>query len=64
MVEKCNENSILQIFPLVAYKAKQRKNLVNGLINYTEEVTVLAPSVWNPECRLDPPAKLPSVAKR
>ena len=56
--------STSKIFPLVAYKAVSRQNLVNGIDNYTQEVTVLAPSAWNPESRLDPPDELPSVAKR
>ena len=55
---------ILQIFPLVVYKAASRAQIVNGIDIYTQEVTVLAPSVWDPESRLEPPANLPTVAKR
>ena len=31
---------------------------------YTNEMTVLAPSAWDPAIRLDPPKNLPSVKKR
>ena len=53
-----------QIFPLVLYKAVSRGQIVNGIDIYTQEVTVLAPSVWDPESRLEPPENLPTVAKR
>ena len=53
-----------QIFPLVAYKASTKEQLVSGINSYTQEVTVLAPSVWDREVRLEPPDTLPTVAKR
>lgn len=55
---------VFQIFPLVLYKAVSRGQIVNGIDIYTQEVTVLAPSVWDPESRLEPPENLPTVAKR
>ena len=60
---KCNF-VYFQIFPLVAYKASSRKQIVNAINSYTQEVTVLVPSVWDPEARLEPPDNLPSVVKR
>jgi hypothetical protein len=56
--------NILQIFPMVPYKATSRKQIVKAINSYTQEVTVLAPSVWDPEARLEPPDNLPSVVKR
>ena len=49
---------------MVPYKATSRKQIVNAINSYTQEVTVLAPSVWDPEARLEPPDNLPSVVKR
>ena len=46
------------------YKANSRKQIVNAIESYKQEVTVLAPSVWDPEVRLEPPDNIPSVAKR
>jgi hypothetical protein len=59
-----NGSEIFQIFPLLAYKATSRGQLLRGIDSYTQEVTVLAPSAWDPETRLEPPDTVPSVAKR
>ncbi len=53
-----------QIFPLLAYKASSRSQLVTGIESYMREVTILAPSVWDPESRLEPPEKLPTLTQR
>lgn len=53
-----------QIFPLVAYRAKNLLHILDGLDTYMHEVTVLAPSVWDPSTRLEPPKKLPSIHQR
>jgi len=39
----------------VAYKAKTNKDLVAGIDEYAEDLTVLPPSVWDPALRIEPP---------
>jgi len=41
----------------VAYKAKTAEDLVSGIDEYMEGLTVLPPSVWDPQTRLEPPTK-------
>jgi len=41
----------------VAYKAKTARDLVNGVDEYVDGLTVLPPSVWDPQTRLEPPTK-------
>ena len=53
-----------QIFAGVAYSAAKKEDLVNELNNHTKEMTVLAPSTWDPSIRLDPPKSVPTVTKR
>jgi len=47
----------LQIFCEIAYKAKTAEDLVHGIDEYMEGLTVLPSSVWDPETRLEPPSK-------
>ena len=47
----------MQIFCEVAYKAKTADDLVHGIDEYMEGLTVLPPSVWDPQTRLEPPHK-------
>ena len=54
----------MQIFSTVAYHAHSKQTLLDELENYTNEMTVLAPSAWDPSIRLEPPKALPSVKKR
>lgn len=53
-----------QIFPLLAYRATNKQQLVDGVESYTSEVIVLAPSAWDPNSRLEPPETIPTVTKR
>ena len=53
-----------QIFAEVAYSATKKEDLVDELNHHTKEMTVLAPSTWDPAIRLDPPKSVPSVTKR
>jgi len=39
----------------VAYKAKSSKDIVAGIDEYAEDLTVLPPSVWDPAMRIEPP---------
>jgi hypothetical protein len=47
----------LQVFCEVAYKAKTKQDLITGIDEYTDGLTVLPPSVWDPATRLSPPDK-------
>jgi len=47
----------LQVFCEVIYKAKSNKDIVAGIEEYAEDLTVLPPSVWDPSIRIEPPAK-------
>ena len=46
------------------YVASKKQELVAELNNHTKEMTVLAPSTWDPSIRLDPPKNIPSATKR
>ena len=48
----------------MAYHANSKETLLDELDTYTNEMTVLAPSAWDPSIRLEPPKVLPSVTKR
>ena len=39
----------------MAYKAKSSKDIVAGIDEYAEDLTVLPPSVWDPAMRIEPP---------
>jgi len=43
------------VFCEVAYKAKTNKDIVAGIDEYAEDLTVLPSSVWDPSIRIDPP---------
>ena len=43
-----------QIFPQVVYKAKKRQHLLEGIDEFKSQLTVLPPSIWDPNTRLDP----------
>lgn len=59
-----NENiylmSKIQIFHDVAYKAKDRSDLVAGIDEFLDQVTVLPPGEWDPSIRIEPPKNVPS----
>ena len=44
-----------QVFCEVAYKAETRQDIVDGIDEYIDELTVLPPSIWDPTTRLAPP---------
>jgi len=52
-----------QVFCEVAYKAKTTQDLVSGIEEYMDGLTVLPPSVWDPQTRLEPPTKSMTVVK-
>jgi len=49
---------------LTAYKAQTKSSLVAGLETYMNELTVLPPSSWDPNIRLDPPKSTQSIHAR
>ncbi|XP_058050849.1 electrogenic sodium bicarbonate cotransporter 4 [Ahaetulla prasina] len=52
------------LFSDVAYKARDREDLIAGLDEFLDEVTVLPPGGWDPKVRIEPPKKVPSAEKR
>ncbi|XP_046887212.1 sodium-driven chloride bicarbonate exchanger [Hypomesus transpacificus] len=53
-----------EVFHDVAYKAKDRKDLVAGIDEFLDQVTVLPPGEWDPSIRIEPPKNVPSQEKR
>ncbi|NXP79662.1 S4A8 protein, partial [Ramphastos sulfuratus] len=53
-----------EIFHDVAYKAKDRADLVAGIDEFLDQVTVLPPGEWDPSIRIEPPKNVPSQEKR
>ena len=53
-----------QVFHDVAYKAKDRKDLVAGIDEFLDQVTVLPPGEWDPSIRIEPPKNVPSQVSR
>lgn len=50
----------LQVFHDVAYKAKDRSDLIAGIDEFLDQVTVLPPGEWDPSIRIEPPKNVPS----
>ncbi|NXJ76645.1 S4A8 protein, partial [Trogon melanurus] len=53
-----------EVFREVAYKAKGQADLVAGIDEFLEQVTVLPPGMWDPSIRIEPPENVPSQEKR
>lgn len=54
----------MQVFHEVAYKARNRGDILAGIDEFLDKVTVLPPGEWDPEIRLAPPEKVPSQVDR
>lgn len=52
-----------QIFHDVAYKAKDRNDLLSGIDEFLDQVTVLPPGEWDPSIRIEPPKSVPSQVR-
>ncbi|XP_016409902.1 electrogenic sodium bicarbonate cotransporter 4 isoform X3 [Sinocyclocheilus rhinocerous] len=52
------------LFSDVAYKARDREDLIAGIDEFLDEVIVLPPGEWDPKIRIEPPKKLPSAEMR
>ena len=48
----------------MAYKARNRGDLLAGIDEFLDKVTVLPPGEWDPQIRLAPPEKVPSQDDR
>ncbi|XP_074878047.1 electroneutral sodium bicarbonate exchanger 1-like [Buteo buteo] len=53
-----------RVFRDVAYKAKNGADLVAGIDEFLDQVTVLPPGEWDPSIRIEPPKNVPSQEKR
>ncbi|XP_037642025.1 sodium bicarbonate cotransporter 3-like isoform X2 [Sebastes umbrosus] len=53
-----------EVFHDVAYKAKDRTDLLSGIDEFLDQVTVLPPGEWDPSIRIEPPKSVPSQEKR
>lgn len=63
-LETSNDNYVhSQVFHDVAYKAKDRNDLVAGIDEFLDQVTVLPPGEWDPSIRIEPPKNVPSQVK-
>ncbi|KFO27292.1 Sodium bicarbonate cotransporter 3 [Fukomys damarensis] len=52
-----------EIFHDVAYKAKDRNDLLSGIDEFLDQVTVLPPGEWDPSIRIEPPKSVPSQVR-
>lgn len=53
-----------EVFGEVAYKARGRQDLLAGIDEFLDQVTVLPPGEWDPNIRIEPPAAVPSQGAR
>ncbi|GCB60234.1 hypothetical protein scyTo_0012703 [Scyliorhinus torazame] len=68
LTDEARQESIIKLnlllFHIVAFKAKLREDLLAGIDEFLDEVTVLPPGKWDPTLRIAPPKILPSLHKR
>jgi len=53
-----------ELFHTVAYRAKNRADLLSGIDEFLDQVTVLPPGEWDPSIRIEPPPSVPSQKER
>ncbi|WKX89663.1 hypothetical protein Q1695_008928 [Nippostrongylus brasiliensis] len=53
-----------EIFHDVAYRARNKEDLLDGVDEFLDQVTVLPPGEWDPTIRIEPPNQIPSQEKR
>uniref|UniRef100_A0A8D0H8W2 Anion exchange protein n=1 Tax=Sphenodon punctatus TaxID=8508 RepID=A0A8D0H8W2_SPHPU len=53
-----------ELFQRVALRARGREDLIAGIDEFLDELTVLPPGKWDPTIRITPPKYLPSPHKR
>lgn len=64
MFSTLRDFNLLQVFHDIAYKAKDRADLLAGIDEFLDEVIVLPPGEWDPDIRIEPPKSVPSADKR
>lgn len=52
-----------RVFCEVAYKAETSQDIVDGIDEYIDDLTVLPPSIWDPTTRLAPPEQTMTMDK-
>ncbi len=55
---------LFKVFHDVAYKAKSREDLLAGVDEFLDAVTILPPGAWDPSIRIEPPNQIPSQEAR
>ncbi|XP_059157993.1 electroneutral sodium bicarbonate exchanger 1-like isoform X2 [Physella acuta] len=53
-----------EVFREVAYKARNRQDILAGVDEFLDQVTALPPGEWDPKIRIEPPQSVPSQAQR
>ncbi|CAG5123621.1 unnamed protein product, partial [Candidula unifasciata] len=53
-----------EVFREVAYKARNRQDILAGVDEFLDQVTALPPGEWDPKIRIEPPQSVPSQAPR
>ncbi|XP_052813813.1 sodium bicarbonate cotransporter 3-like isoform X3 [Mya arenaria] len=53
-----------EVFHDVAYHAHNREDLLAGIDEFLDQVTVLPPGEWDPSIRIEPPKSVPSQESR
>ncbi|UJR16088.1 hypothetical protein I4U23_003000 [Adineta vaga] len=53
-----------EIFHDVAYRARNRQDLLAGIDDFLDHVTVLPPGEWDPKTRIEPPKSVPNKEDR
>ncbi|XP_074604293.1 na[+]-driven anion exchanger 1 isoform X2 [Brevipalpus obovatus] len=53
-----------EIFHEIAYKSKSRQDLLAGVDEFLDAVTILPPGAWDPSIRIEPPQQIPSQDAR
>ncbi|XP_053573206.1 anion exchange protein 4 [Bombina bombina] len=53
-----------ELFQKIAHKATDKEELIAGIDEFLDELTVLPPGKWDPTVRIQPPKFLPSPLKR
>lgn len=53
-----------EIFHDVVYRAHHRQDLLSGIDDFLDNVTVLPPGEWDPNTRIEPPKSVPDVKDR
>ncbi|XP_060067333.1 electroneutral sodium bicarbonate exchanger 1-like isoform X2 [Ylistrum balloti] len=53
-----------EVFHDVAYHARNREDLLAGIDEFLDQVTVLPPGEWDPSIRIEPPQSVPSQTSR